>query len=420
MLKKNFLFFIFFILFAAAFFAANSDDPAPKKIPATPALDILYSRNFLDIKDKKVAVMFDDKSVSLKRKYFFELASEKNIPCKLFIIPVSNPDEKNKKRFLKLEKKLKKFYPEAEVILLGSKLTKPEPSSLKTANILIIDLQLNGLGDDPRCSMLAQTLESAKAMRVPVLILDRPNPISGLVSSGLLPEANFKNAMNGYLPILNITGMTTAELADTINRFYGIECKLNIIPMENYSRIMTYKDSMLPFKKDWMINETVDFPIYTSDKSANIIFAVLHSIINAGFSCAQGTSLNGKAFGAPGLNSSELCKIFCSEDIIQDVIFEPITFTPKQGIFKNEKCSGVKITSKAEIEPLFLTLKILRGINKLDNGKYSAEMLGKAMKNPKIITEILSPKPLQEIIPLIILEQKSFSEIRLKTLIYKE
>jgi len=89
---------------------------------------------------------------------------------------------------------------------------------------------------------LHYVMESCGENHVPLLILDRPNPL-GFYIDGPLPDRSFQSFV-GMHPIPVVYGMTIGELAEMINGegwlANGIKCPLTVITCKNYSHKVFY------------------------------------------------------------------------------------------------------------------------------------------------------------------------------------
>ena len=85
--------------------------------------------------------------------------------------------------------------------------------------------------------------EAAKA-GIEVIVLDRPNPINGLIVDGPMLEDEWRSFI-GYVSVPYCHGMTIGELARFFNEEYKIGCKLEVIPMKGWNRSMSYRDTGL-------------------------------------------------------------------------------------------------------------------------------------------------------------------------------
>lgn len=123
---------------------------------------------------------------------------------------------------------------------------RPTPQMLARVDVLVLDLQDVGVRAYTYTSTMALVLEAARDARIPVVVLDRPNPLGGLVMDGPVLEPRFRSFI-GLHPIPYIFGMTIGELARLYNRAFGLDAKLTVIPMQGWSRRMTWADTQAPW-----------------------------------------------------------------------------------------------------------------------------------------------------------------------------
>ncbi len=128
------------------------------------------------------------------------------------------------------------------IVSLYGKSKKPTPDQLMDVDVVIFDIQDVGLRFFTYISSLHYMMEACAENNKLLMILDRPNPHGGYVDGPIL-EPSFKSFV-GMHPIPIVHGMTLGEMAQMINGEGWLEgqakCKLNIIPMENYSREIPY------------------------------------------------------------------------------------------------------------------------------------------------------------------------------------
>lgn len=121
---------------------------------------------------------------------------------------------------------------------------KPTAEMLQEIELLIFDLQDIGARWYTYISTLYLCLEAAAQNQIPVVVLDRPNPLGGIIVEGPVLEERFRSFVGiDTLPMAH--GMTIGELALFFNRKLGAE--LIIVPMEGYSRNMIFQDTGLPW-----------------------------------------------------------------------------------------------------------------------------------------------------------------------------
>ena len=121
---------------------------------------------------------------------------------------------------------------------------KPTPAMLANIDVLLFDIQDIGARTYTYISTMNYAMIAAKENNKPIIILDRPNPLGGLIVEGPVLEDGYKTFVGvDNLPMAH--GMTIGELAFYFNRL--IDANLTVITMEGYSRDMIYQDTGLPW-----------------------------------------------------------------------------------------------------------------------------------------------------------------------------
>ncbi len=120
----------------------------------------------------------------------------------------------------------------------------PTYEMLLKIEVLLFDIQDIGARSYTYMSTLQYCLVAAEKFNKPLIVLDRPNPLGGMIVEGPVLEDPFKSFMGvDNLPMAH--GMTAGELARFFNRLIGAD--LTVVPMEGYHRAMTFHDTGLPF-----------------------------------------------------------------------------------------------------------------------------------------------------------------------------
>jgi len=120
----------------------------------------------------------------------------------------------------------------------------PTYEMLLKIEVLLFDIQDIGARSYTYMSTLQYCLVAAEKYNKPLIVLDRPNPLGGMIVDGPVLEDPFKSFMGvDNLPMAH--GMTVGELARFFNRHIGAD--LTVIPMEGYYREMSFNDTGLPF-----------------------------------------------------------------------------------------------------------------------------------------------------------------------------
>ena len=210
---------------------------------------------------------------------------------------------------------------------------KPKSEQLKNLDVVIFDIQDVGARFYTYISTLHYVMEACAEAEIPVLILDRPNP-NGHYVDGPILEMEHKSFV-GMHPIPVIHGMTIGEYASMINGEKwlknGIQCKLKVIPIKNYTHQMSYS---LPIKPS---------PNLPNDTAINL-YPSLCFFEGTNVSVGRGTHTQFQVFGSPYLDKT---------------IFN-YTFTPKpnegakQPPYQDEICYGMNLTNAEKLAGLNL------------------------------------------------------------------
>jgi uncharacterized protein YbbC (DUF1343 family) len=112
---------------------------------------------------------------------------------------------------------------------------RPTQDVLKQLDAVVIDLQDAGVRFYTYETTLGYFLEAAAKAGISVVVLDRPNPLSGAFVQGPLSEPGRENFTN-YGPIPVRHGMTFGELAQMFNAEHNIHAKLTVISMQGWMR----------------------------------------------------------------------------------------------------------------------------------------------------------------------------------------
>jgi uncharacterized protein YbbC (DUF1343 family) len=127
----------------------------------------------------------------------------------------------------------------------GVRLHPPTPAMLEQVDVLVVDLQDAGARYYTYPAAVATIMEAAAAGHLPVLVLDRPNPIGGAVQGDVQDSAT--TSAIARFPIAMRHGMTIGELARLAQATLGLRADLHVIPVHGWRRSMDYAATGLPF-----------------------------------------------------------------------------------------------------------------------------------------------------------------------------
>lgn len=234
---------------------------------------------------------------------------------------------------------------------------RPTKAMLQNINLLVYDIQDIGSRSYTYISTLFYIMEEAAKLKIPVLVLDRPNPINGIMVDGPMLNSKWRSIV-GYINVPYCHGMTIGELASFFNAEYKIGCDLKVIPMKGWKRTMTFHDTELHWiPTSPQIPEASTALYYPATGLLGEL-----EIVNIGI----GYSLPFKVVGAPWINALEFTAKLNAQNF-SGVYFYPFYFRPFFGRYAKKDCQGVliKITDPLLFKPVttqFLLIGILKSL----------------------------------------------------------
>jgi uncharacterized protein YbbC (DUF1343 family) len=210
---------------------------------------------------------------------------------------------------------------------------RPTKEMLKKIDLLVYDIQDVGARTYTYITTLFYAMEEAAKHGIPVVVLDRPNPINGITVDGPMMEEKWRSFI-GYINIPYCHGMTIGELAKFFNAEYKVGCKLHVVPMKGWKRHMTFKETSLTWVPTSPHIPEPTTPLYYPMTG---ILGELQ-MVNIGI----GYTLPFKLIGAPWMNAKVLAKAL-NEQKFPGVYFQPFYYQPFYGPLKQQSCEGVYI-----------------------------------------------------------------------------
>jgi len=209
---------------------------------------------------------------------------------------------------------------------------RPGLEILKQLDVVVVDLQDAGVRFYTYETTLGYFLEAAAHAGIPIVVLDRPDPITGAFVQGPMSEAGRENFVN-YGPIPVRHGMTLGELAQMFNAEHNIHAKLTVIAMQGWMR------------GDWYDSTSAEW-INPSPNLRSLAEATLYPgvglVEGTNVSVGRGTDTPFEVLGAPWINGRQLAQYLNARQI-PGVRFVPVNFTPDASNFKGQLCHGVNL-----------------------------------------------------------------------------
>ncbi len=260
--------------------------------------------------------------------------------------------------------------------------TVPPPDSLLSdIDVLVVDLQDIGTRTWTYVGVMLYSMRAGADRGIPVVVLDRPNPLSGshiegalldsALANGEVPSAT--NRPNGFAlyPMPLRHGLTMGEMARLFQAQFKLGTRLTVVPMRNWRRSMWFDETSLPW-----IRPSPNMPNLTSA----LIYPALVPFESSNVSVGRGTNEPFQRFGASWLRADSVARVL--EDLsLTGVKFKAERFTPSKpgdGKFAGQSIPGIRIevTDRERVQPARIGAAILWALNRVHSDSLKVNAAG--------------------------------------------
>jgi len=293
--------------------------------------------------------------------------------------------------------------------LYHGKTRKPSPESLEGLDVLVYDIQDIGVRYYTYISTLGLILEAAKAKGIAVMVLDRPNPIGGVVVSGPVRDPDLASFIAYHeLPVRH--GMTVGELARLYNSERKIDADLTVIPCEGWHRGDLYDQTGLLW-----VNPSPNMRSLTEA----LIYPGIGLLEATNLATGRGTDTPFERVGAPWIEPRSFVQTLNAQGI-PGVRFLPIRFTPKERQYSGQECGGVliSISDWKVFDPVRLGITFATALRKAYPKDWKPEGFLKLMTDRATQQALVDGRAPADIERSWETELEAFKAIRAKYLIY--
>ena len=259
------------------------------------------------------------------------------------------------------------------ISLYGEKLVLKK-KDVSNIDLVVFDIPDAGARFYTYLWTLTYAMEVCAAFNKPLLILDRPNPLSGnleLAEGPMLDETSCTSFIGRWnIPIRH--SCTYGELATFFSAVKKIDGDFHVIKNKNWDRNTFAGES-------WNFIPTS--PAITEIETA-LLYPGMGLLEGINVNEGRGTNTPFKVFGAPWIDSKSLLEEF-QKLALTGVKAEQIKYTPTDSVYANEMCNGLKlsVTDTKEFRPVLTGFQIIRLIQDLFPDKCE-ERLYKTVANP--------------------------------------
>ena len=238
---------------------------------------------------------------------------------------------------------------------LYGKSTAPTDAMLDGIDLLLVDLQDAGARYYTYLFTTVEVMRSAARRGIPVVVLDRPDPIGAPVQGNLLNPEHASPV--GLLAVPMRYGMTLGELARLARADLGLTTQLGVVPVAGWRRSMPLDSAGLPFVPPSpnlrSIESLYHYPGLCLFEGTNL-------------SVGRGSDAPFEQIGAPWLDpAAVLARMRAARPA--GIEFQAVSFTPSKpgdGKYGDTLVAGIRlrVTDRAVYDPTAVAVQLLAAV----------------------------------------------------------
>jgi uncharacterized protein YbbC (DUF1343 family)/CubicO group peptidase (beta-lactamase class C family) len=285
----------------------------------------------------------------------------------------------------------------------------PPEEVVKNLDAIVFDVQDAGVRFYTYETTLGYFLEAAAKAGIELIVLDRPDPITGSFVQGPVSDAG-RESFTNYWTVPVRHGMTIGELAKMFNAERNLNAKLTVVPLEGWQR------------GDWFDSTGLSW-VNPSPNLRSVTEAALYPgvalIEGTNISVGRGTDTPFELVGAPWIKSRELAS-YLNARTIAGVRFVPVTFTPSAAVYSGQQCQGVNIllNDRNALDAPELGLELAAALHKLYATDFKIERMTELLANQPAFEALIAGQDPRRIAQDWQPDLATFQQVRKKYLIY--
>ena len=228
----------------------------------------------------------------------------------------------------------------------------PTPQMLQGLDVVLVDLPDVGARYYTYLATTVRVLKAAGALGIPVMVLDRPNPLGGVIEGNVLDTA-FSSSV-GLLAVPMRHGLTLGEEARLAQADLAIDVSLRVVPVDGWRRDQLFGETGLPFRAP---------SPNLRDVEALFHYPGLCLFEGTALSVGRGSDAPFHQVGAPWLDTTAVLARIRAEHL-PGVDFRGVSFTPHEagdGKFDDTPVVGIRLvmTDARSYRPVEVAVHLL-------------------------------------------------------------
>ena len=288
---------------------------------------------------------------------------------------------------------------------------RPSPEQLSGIDTLVFDIQDVGVRYYTYLTTLVYALEEGGRRGIQVVVLDRPNPITGSVVEGPLMDPDMRSFTAPHtIPVR--TGMTMGEFALMVVAERKLPVKLTVIPLENWQRNQWFDETGLTW-----VNPSPNI----RNQTQALLYSGVGLLEATNLSVGRGTEMPFEVIGAPWITDPQVLADAMNARGLAGVQFQPIFFTPTSSVHAGRQVGGVRleVTDRDAFRAVPVGLALGRELMERYPGNFRPAAIQNLLVNRSTMWSILRGDPFARVLAWADWARNAFLQRRASYLLYK-
>lgn len=352
----------------------TAGQPGLLAAPVLNGIDILERNGFKELEGKRIGLVTNHTGRNLAGKSTIDVLFEaKNVKLVSLFAPEHGIRGELDTEKIDDSKDEKTGLPVYSLYKDGNR--RPKPEQLKDLDAIVYDIQDIGARFYTYTATLKNVMEEAAKAKIPLYVLDRPNPINGNDVEGSLAQEDKLSFIAAHTTPVRY-GLTIGELGQMMNAERKIGADLRVIKMEGWRRAMWF-------------DETGQTWVNPSPNMRSLTEATLYPGIGlletTNVSVGRGTDTPFEVVGAPYIDGQKLAAYLNGRNL-PGVRFVPIRFKPNASVFKDEQLGGINlvITDRKTFRSVRAGIEIAAALRRLYPAEWQVDRYARLLVNNEI------------------------------------
>jgi uncharacterized protein YbbC (DUF1343 family) len=297
----------------------------------------------------------------------------------------------------------------------GVRLHPPTAAMLREVDVLVVDLQDVGARYYSYPAAVATIMAGTAVGGLPLVVLDRPNPIGGTVQGDVQDSATASAVAR--FPVAMRHGMTIGELVRLANVTLRLGADLHVVPVSGWHRSMPYDATGLPF-----VPPSLNLPTLESLYH----YPGLCLFEGTNLSVGRGSDAPFEQIGAPWLDTTAVLGVLL-RSAPKGVRFAGVSFRPRtagDGKYPDTLLAGIRLTlaDRDAYDPAITAVHLLAALQTAHPSefRFRPAQFDRLAGGPELRTAILHGEPVSRIAAHWQKELARFRDRRKQFLLYPE